>query len=201
MCKIKYQIINNNDLKDVFGSAFFLAMNIRGIPFNKCLITNNHVLNEEFFQSNKIIQIEYLNENKIIQIGQRKIYTSKTLDFTCVEIYDNDNIKKFFVINHQILNYNINIFINKDIFILQFPNGEDLSFSEGKILSIYDENYFTHNCSTLKGSSGSPIILREDSTIIGLHHSSFNKMENNNIKSYNLSTSILSIIKYILNIY
>ena len=160
MCKIKYQIINNNDLKDVFGSAFFLAMNIRGIPFNKCLITNNHVLNEEFFQSNKIIQIEYLNENKIIQIGQRKIYTSKTLYFTCVEIYDNDNIKKFFVINHQILNYNINIFINKDIFILQFPNGEDLSFSEGKILSIYDENYFTHNCSTLKGSSGSPIILR-----------------------------------------
>ena len=93
----------------------------------------------------------------------------------------------------------MNIFINKDIFILQYPKGEDISFSEGKILSIYEEDSFTHNCSTLKGSSGSPIILRKDSSVIGLHHSSLTQNENNNkINEYNLSTSFSSIIKYIL---
>jgi len=191
MCKIRYQKLINNEIKYVYGSGFFLALNIKGIPFNKCLITNNHVLNEDFFKVNKEIEMEYINEMKVIQIGKRSIYTSKRLDFTCVEIYDNDNIKRFFLINQQILVNNINIFINKDIFILQFPKGEDISFSEGKILSICDKDTFTHNCSTLKGSSGSPVILREDSSVLGLHHSSFTEDENNKTNSFNLSTSIL----------
>ena len=199
MCKIRYHKIINNELKYVYGSGFFLIMNIKGIPFNKCLITNNHVLNEDFFKTNKAIEMEYLNEMKIIQINKRRICTSKSLDFTCIEILDNDNIKRFFLINQEILKSNMNIFINKDIFILQYPKGEDISFSEGKILSIHDEDSFTHNCSTLKGSSGSPIILREDSSVIGLHHSSLTQNENNNkINEYNLSTSFSSIIKYIL---
>ena len=84
----------------------------------------------------------------------------------------------------------IYIFINKEIFILQYPNGDDLSFSDGKIISI-DNNNIIHNCSALKGSSGSPIIY--DLTILGLHYGSYNdKIDNNN--SYNLFTSIISII-------
>ena len=200
MCKLRYHKIINNELSYVYGSGFFLAMDIRGLPFKKCLITNNHVLNEDFFKTNKEIEMEYINEIKIIKINKREIYTDKVLDYTCIEIYDSDNIKRFFLINQQILINKIDKFINKDIFILQYPKGEDISFSEGKILPIYNEDIFAHNCSTLKGSSGSPIILREDSTVIGLHHSSFNEKEKNKNNSYNLSTSILSIIKNILKI-
>ena len=198
MCKIRYHKIINNELKYVYGSGFFLVINIKDIPFNKCLITNNHVLNEDFFKTNKVIEIEYLNEIKIIQINKRRIFTNESLDFTCIEIFNNDNIKRFFLINKKILKYNINIFLNKDIFILQYPQGEDISFSEGKIVSTHYEDFFTHNCSTLNGSSGSPIILREDSSVIGLHHSSLTENENNKIIEYNLSTSFLSIVKYIL---
>ena len=169
MCKIRYKKLINNKMKYVFGSGFFLELNIKGIPFNKCLITNNHVLNEDYFKANKEIQLDYNNDTKVIQIGKRCLYTCQILDFTCIEIYDNDDIKRFFLINQQILLNNIDIFLNKDIFILQFANGEDLSFSNGKILTICGKDIFIHDCSTLGGSSGSPIILREDSSVIGLH--------------------------------
>ena len=46
MCKIKFKKIINNKLEDMNGSGFFLKLNNKDIPFNKCLITNNHVLNE-----------------------------------------------------------------------------------------------------------------------------------------------------------
>ena len=46
MCKIKYNIFINNEAKSVLASGFFLEMKIKGIPFDKCLMTNNHVLNE-----------------------------------------------------------------------------------------------------------------------------------------------------------
>ena len=197
MCKIRFHKIINNQIHYVFGSGFFLTVNIKGISFNKCLMTNNHVLNEDFFKKSREIEIEYNNAIKVLTIKNRQIYTNKTLDYTCIEIFDNDNIQRFFKINNQILINDLNLFINKEIFILQFPQGEDLSFSDGKILSIQD-GCFTHNCSTQKGSSGSPIILREDSSIIGLHHSSSTQLENDQIVSYNLSTSILTIIKDLL---
>ena len=50
MCKIRYHKIVNDNLTYVFGSGFFLVINIRDIPFNKCLVTNNHVLNESYFK-------------------------------------------------------------------------------------------------------------------------------------------------------
>ena len=132
MCKIRNNKIINNQLNHVLGSGFFLLMNIKGIPFNKCLITNNHVLNKNYFKTNKVIEIEYLNEMKVIPIDKRMILTDKILDFTCIEIYDNDNIKRFFAINQKILEGDINIYINKDVFILQYPKGEDISFLKVK---------------------------------------------------------------------
>ena len=76
MCKIKNSIEENNELKNMLASGFFMEINIKGIPFNKCLITNNHVLNEGFFKTNKEIKIEYNNAEKLIQIGKRNIYTN-----------------------------------------------------------------------------------------------------------------------------
>ena len=198
MCKIKFNKIINHEIKNGLATGFFLEMNISRIPFNKCLISNNHALNEDFFKMNKEIKIEYINEIKNIQIGKRKFYTSPKLDYTCIEIYDSDNIKNFFHINPQTLINNINIYKNQDIFILQYPNGKNLSFSVGKILYIYNNYNFIHNCSTMKGSSGSPIILRYDSSIIGLHYGSFTENENNKENSYNISTSIISIINDII---
>ena len=53
-----------------------------------------------------------------------------------------------------------------------------------------------HNCSKNKGSSGSPLILRNSNlSIIGLYHSSIKSDENSENKySYNVGTLIISII-------
>ena len=54
--------------------------------------------------------------------------------------------------------------------MLQYPNGKDISFSSGKILSIKDNKIIHHSVSTDSGSSGSPIIERcKDNYIIGLN--------------------------------
>ena len=58
--------------------------------------------------------------------------------------------------------------IGKSIFITQFPRGEILRYSRGEITRI--EGYaLTYNASTDKGSSGSPIFLKNTTEVIGIH--------------------------------
>ena len=78
---------------------------------------------------------------------------------------------------------------------MQYPEGNELCFSYGKVLSLNDNNII-HSASTKDGSSGSPIIRRsEDNYIIGLHHGGI-KNENNNF-IFNLATSFDSILNKI----
>jgi len=84
---------------------------------------------------------------------------------------------------------------NNDIFILQFPKGNDLSFSYGIIKSL-KENIIIHNASTEKWSSGSPIIRRSDKNyVIGIHlGEKVNKKNKENRKClFNAATNFLSI--------
>ena len=82
---------------------------------------------------------------------------------------------------------------NKDIFILQYPKGNEISFSYGKIRSI-KEGKIIHNASTEEGSSGSPIIKRsKNNYIVGIHYGG--KIKEEKIYSYNIGT----IFNYILN--
>ena len=46
----------------------------------------------------------------------RKAYTNNKLDYTCIEIYDEDKINQFFKIDNQIFRYPIKVFKDKDIF-------------------------------------------------------------------------------------
>ena len=92
------------------------------------------------------------------------------------------------IVNQDIIKNESTVFDNHDIFILQYPNGNELSFSLGKVLSINDKK-LRHNCPTAFGSSGSPVISRSsNASIIGLHFGA-------DINSkFNLSTPILSIL-------
>ena len=171
MCKIKFYKKSNGKLEESFGTGFFCKLKDDVIPFNYCLITNNHVLDEEHIQINKKIEFELKNENKRIEITKnRRTFTDKTLDYTCIEILQEDNINEFFEIDDNVIHDDINILKEKEIFILQFPEGKELSFSEGIIIGI-KEGKIIHNSSTKGGSSGSPIILRSfNLPIIGLHY-------------------------------
>jgi hypothetical protein len=145
------------------------------------LITCNHVLNEKFLINNEDIDLKYKNKNvcldikdsqiftienyKIDKKAKRKIFTDPDLDFTCIELLENDFQGKYELYKIKEKNNEIK---NKEIFILHYPRDNDLSFSLGKILK--EQNYYIgHNASTEGGSSGSPIITRDDLNVIGIH--------------------------------
>ena len=204
MCKIES---TNKKGEKKTGSGFFCKLNDNIISFKYALFTNNHILDESSIDIGKTIKFEYLELQKslfssssnivkkeIKITDERRVYTNEDLDYTCIELFESDGIKEFFEIEPDIFKYDINeILKDNDIFILQFPKGNDLSFSHGTIKSLKD-NIIVHNASTEGGSSGSPIIRRSDKNyVIGLHFGGKKNKENNKYL-YNLATNFISIL-------
>ena len=75
---------------------------------------------------------------------------------------------------------------------MQYPWGKYLSISEGKI-SKKGDFIFYHNASTQKGSSGSPIFLKDEKGVIGIHKG-FSLDENLNVGIF-----IIGLIQDIIN--
>ena len=118
MCKIPCKIVENNQTKDAFGTGFFCEINDNNIPFKKALFTNNHILNKISIAINKEIIFENCGQKKRIKITKnRRVFTNEELYYTCIEIFDADNINKFFSIDNTIFN-NKSELLNNHIFIL-----------------------------------------------------------------------------------
>ena len=126
MCKIYFETEKGGKGK---GSGFFCE--IDNFPIKYALFTNNHILNESSIQKGKKINFEYYNEKKRIEITEeRRVFTNEELDYTCIEIFKSDDINNYFEIEPELNEFNKE-FIEKnkpDIFILQYPNGNDISF-------------------------------------------------------------------------
>ena len=191
--------ISNGNKK---GTGFFCRININEIPFKLALFTNNHILKRDDLKVGKEIIFDHINfeESKILEIkNNRIIFTDEELDYTCIEILDEDNIfknneiEKLFKIDQNILEGNSSSLNDNDIFILQYPKGNEFSFSIGKIDYI-DNKIIKHTATTLDGSSGAPILKRTNYSIIGIHFGSKIKNNNNEYVEFNLSTNIFSII-------
>ena len=195
MCKIKCKIVENNQIIDAFGSGFFCEINDNNIPFKKALFTNNHILNKSSIAINKEIIFENCDEKKSITITKnRRAFTNEELDYTCIEIFDTDNINKFFNIEKTIFN-NKDDLIKNEIFILQYPNGGELAHDSGKIIDIED-NIIKHSVATKDGSSGSPLIKRHNTNlVIGIHFGGEKVKMSENEKSYNMATPLDVIIE------
>ena len=86
---------------------------------------------------------------------------------------------------------NFNELLNKDITIIQYPLGQ-LSYSNGIIKKI-DKFEFTQLSSTLRWSSGSPVFLKDNIKVIGIHKST-NKETHENYGDF-----IVPIFNYIKN--
>ena len=157
--------IRNKNKNEIFSNiGFFCIMNDNDISFEKAFFTNNHILNDKDISINKIIELDYLNHIKKIKITEnRRTFTSKKYDYTCIEIFDEDNIKKFFKIDTDFFND------EEEIFILQYDKDKKLSYSDGKITDI-SNNIIKYSTSTQVVSYGSPLIKREDKELIlGMH--------------------------------
>ena len=115
----------------------------------------------------KQIKIKYDNEKselafKLIKYERIILdFQESNIDIAIIEIIPKDKIDdSFFLSPHS--NINEDEIIDKDIQVIQYPNGGALAYSEGKITGNAT-NFpflFFHEASTKFGSSGSPIILK-----------------------------------------
>ena len=151
------------------------------------MITNNHVIDENYLNQNKSIKISF-NEEKVfkdIKLNNKKIYTNKNLDITIIEIKNEDEINnnRFLEIDERIYQDNNPevFFINKSAYVIQYPKDIGASVSYGIITGInIDNNKIYHFCITDKGSSGSPILNLESNKIIGVHRGYFEEPDTQN---------------------
>ena len=177
ICKIN---INNSS----FGIGFFCKIphpdEFKLLPV---LITNNHVLNQEFYTKNEEIKISF-DDDRIVKliniIPERKFYFNNMYDVSIIEIFPNkDNIHNFLEINEDVSFENKENYENLNIYVLQYSNEGECSVSYGRIDNI-NEYEIEHKCSTTIGSSGSPIMLLDNFKVIGIHKGSSKNKEHFN---------------------
>ena len=157
---------------DFFSNKIFQIFNI---------ITNIFLYNENVLNVNNNVQllIEFKKKDRNIPLNNRIKYSNKNLNFTIIEILQEDPIFKkitFLKIDDYIMDNNSESnYINQDICILQIPQKEGISFSQGKIKFIKKENIF-YLVSANNGSGGSPILLLNNFKIIGIHIGRFDNI-------------------------
>ena len=166
ICKIHIQDNNRN----YFSTGFLIKLFKKDKPFY-CLMTNEHVIKNEFIYSKKNVEIfyDYEKQKKIITLDKmdRLIQDFFILDITIVKILEKDTISEdYFLLPY--LDNDFNNLIHKNIYVPQFPKGEDLSNSKGIILEI-NKYELAYNAGSNFGSSGSPIFLKNSTKVIGIH--------------------------------
>ena len=168
---VKIELSNDKGL----ASGFFLQLKRNNKNFY-CLMTNAHVVNEDMIKNKEKIKIKYDIEGKELNLELNKeeriinCYKDFGYDISIIEIIPKDEIKdKTYFLEPNTAD--CDDFIEKEIQIIQFPDGNRLSLSKAKITEKFKicDYMFFHEASTENGSSGSPIVLKNDDRVLGIH--------------------------------
>ena len=180
-----------------FGSGFFCK-----IPYTKnnnlllpVLITNNHVLSKDSLEND--IKIKINGETKFISLKGRKNWTNEEMDFTCIEIKEEeDKIHTFYNLDDKVLdkNYSNDYYLNHNVLIFAInKNDKQLGFSNGVIKKNQD-SFFAYTCNTYPGCSGGCIVNQSNNNVIGIHRG---EIETGNEKAINTAIYINNVINRI----
>ena len=162
------------------------------------LITNHHVIDENYIKNNKFITLSTNNEKERMSIEikeNRNYYSNKDYDTTIIELFpEKDGISNFLEIDDKIFDKCSGTYYEKEsLYLMQYPK-QKLSVSYGVLKEILDFD-INHCCSTQDGSSGSPILLLENKKVIGVHK------EQNNQYNFGKGTFLQKpIIEFIENL-
>ena len=185
--KIICKILIEEELKSGTGFFFFFWENNM-----KVMITNNHVINDEYLRNKKEIKIEIGEEKKEINLELKRYkMTNEEFDFTIIEIIKEDNINNYLEIDENIYKKD---YINEIVFSGQYPGGDELNYSHGRIKEK-KHSFYLYTLGTLGGSSGCPIILFNNLKVIGLHKGCIYGKNKNKI---NIGIPIYIIINIII---
>jgi len=164
------------------------------------LVSNEHVITKDMINNKNTINVSFNIENKNINIKleprERYIKTFKEykLDATVIQIRSKDKVYEDYFLEPE-LGYDYNNLVGKEIFIPQFPKFQEIKNARGIIKEIHSgsQNEFTHLAKTQKGSSGSPIFLKGNKNVLGIHK------EGNAILQENYGDFIGPIISILTN--
>ena len=168
-CVCKLKVPQNNDSLG-YATGFFCYIPSKEMTV---LITNHHVIEENFLRDSKELFIYIVEDEKekekIIDFTLDRVkFTNLTIDATAIEILEEDFISGYFLIDEEFIK--VQEFLKESVFNLQFPLGENLKASFVDIIkSKRENNSLIYTVGTEKGSSGSPIILANEFKVIGLH--------------------------------
>ena len=180
--KILDQMINcicQLKIDNALGTGFFCKIPDKNKKTMNCLLTANHVLNEEYYgKTNKIIlSLNDEEQYKSIDLGiERKVCFDEKKDVTIIELVKEDKIEQFLELeedkklsrNEEVSN---NSYRSRSIYIPQYPKHKKASVSYG-IIKKKDNSNILHTCVTDNGSSGSPILDLDSLKVIGMHKGS-----------------------------
>ena len=150
------------------------------------LITNNHVIDENYILDVGVIIIKkdneeahylYFNDEK----NYRRYYTEKENDITIIEILHSDNLDfdSFLEVDENYNKENQNdIYHNQNAYVIHFPEMNTAILTTG-IIEFIEGNEIFHKCSTGKGSSGCPILNSKNNKVIGIHKGFTNDFNSN----------------------
>ena len=180
VCKIIYHSFDGKGY--IGGTGFFIKFkddNDDDLRYQYFLMTCEHVIKKEMIEANNInidIFYHYESIHKKIELNQKRFIkeykTDYNVDITIIEIKKEDNISWVYFLepNYNILN-DFDKCLKKKIIIHQYPLAKEQCYSEGNITNIIkNEKRIFYECSTEKGSSGSPIIKEDSKFVFGIHY-------------------------------
>ena len=164
VCKIK--------VKGASGTGFFCKVPLGNNQTIKCLMTNHHVIDEQYYNQNKEINL-LINDDKDIKSidtnSKRITFFSENYDIAIIQLKETDKIQNFLDLDENLFIDKENVYyVNKSVYILQYPKGKNAMVSYG-ILNQFNNYNINHTGSTDDGSSGSPILNLESNKVIGIH--------------------------------
>ena len=126
--KIQIEVKSNNQLVFKSGTGFFFQIPSKNYKF---FLTNNTVLNQEFLDKEKKLSLINKNGQKVeLNLSKNRFkMTDLNLNFTIIEVLDEDNISNFFELDEFI---NSKDYKDEDIFTFDFPEGKNLQYLYGK---------------------------------------------------------------------
>ena len=170
------------------GTGFFCKMIYQNelIPV---LITNYHVVDDNYVKSNNSLKVYINGKSKFININKNKIiYSSSNNKYDIIIIrLGEDEIKNYLEIDENIFENSEDAYKDEPIYILHYPGkDEKAQISYGKGIEKINEYDIKHLCNTEEGSSGSPILSAMTNKIIGIHKSAIRNKDKKVL--YNLGT-------------
>ena len=155
------------------GTGFFCKM-IYQSELEPVLITNYHVIDDNYVGSNNSLKVYINGKSKFININKNRIIYSSTnneYDIMIIRLQDGE-IDHYLKIDENIFKQNSEqAYKNEPIYILHYPGKEEKAqvSSSDKGIEKLDEYNIKHFCNTQPGSSGSPILSAMTNKIIAIH--------------------------------